>query len=651
MFRLMWAMFLFIACGTAHAASDVVPPPPTTQAVQKPTLAAFAELPFIEQAEISPDGRRMAGLLGVGGLQRIAILNIFDRTETSPSVIIPDGTQASWVRWVNDDNIIVGLTALVPLDTNKAYVSRVIAVNRQTGKLTKLLWDMNGQNAADIVWTPSDGSNRILIAAQSTIYTNFEGFWPAVFSVDVTNGHKKSVVTSHNDVIGWAADSSGTVRAGFGYVDATRTSRLIYRRTGKDGFTTVDRANLRQRETLIAPFMFLPGDHALVMHDDEKGQTTIYEVDLTTQKEVKTVFAPKPGTDVESVILSGDNSTLLGVRTSDAASGVEWLDPKLAELQAQFDKAVPDASVNIESLSNDRSKMLVRVAAADMPGRLYYYDVAEGRLQRFANINDKLGGKHLAPVKLIHYKARDGLDIEAILTLPAGRTSKKLPFIVMPHGGPWAQDTLRYDYWAQFLANSGYAVLQPNFRGSTGYGTDFSRKGEGQMGLAMQDDVTDGVRWAVSQGIADEKRLCIVGASYGGYAAMWGIIKDPDLYRCAISISGVASLRREVNDFGSFLHGGLYKDQWQRMTPDFAAVSPIKAVERIKVPLMLIHGKKDVTVDHGQSSSMYAAMLKAGKAVEFVSIPLADHYFTRQADRVTLLTSIHSFLARNNPAD
>jgi dienelactone hydrolase len=650
MFRLIWAVLLSLGCGAAHAATDAVTSTPTSPPAQKPTLAAFAELPFIEQAEISPDGRRMAGLLGIGGAQRVAILHIFDRTEKSASIAIPDGTQASWVRWINDDNIIIGLTALVPLDTDKAYVSRAIAVNRQTGKLTKLLWDMNGQNAADIIWTPTDGSSQILIAAQSTIYTNLEGFWPAVFRVDVTTGHKKSVVSSHNDVLGWAADSSGTVRAGFGYVDATRTSRLIYRRTGKDGFITVDRANLRQRETLTEPFLFLPGDHALVMHDDEKGITNIYEVDLTTQKEVKTVYAPKPGKDVASVILSSDSSTLLGVRTSDATSGVDWLDPKLAELQAQFDKAVPDATVNIESFSNDRSKMLVRVAAADMPGRLYYYDIADGRLQRIAAINEKLGGKHLSPVKLVHYKARDGLDIEAILTLPAGRDPKKLPFIVMPHGGPWAQDTLRYDYWAQFLANSGYAVLQPNFRGSTGYGTDFTRKGEGQMGLAMQDDVTDSAKWAVSQGIADEKRMCIVGASYGGYAAMWGIIKDPDQYRCAISISGVASLRREVNDFGSYLHGGLYKDQWQRMTPDFAAVSPIKAIDRIKVPLMLIHGKKDVTVDHGQSSSMYAAMLKAGKKVEFVSIPLADHYFTRQADRVTLLTSIESFLARNNPA-
>jgi dipeptidyl aminopeptidase/acylaminoacyl peptidase len=170
------------------------------------------------------------------------------------------------------------------------------------------------------------------------------------------------------------------------------------------------------------------------------------------------------------------------------------------------------------------------------------------------------------------------------------------------------------------------------------------------MGFAMQDDITDGVKWAVNQGIADAKRVCIVGASYGGYAAMWGIAKDPDLYRCAISISGVAALRREVNDFGGKLRGNLYKMQWQEMTPDFNAVSPINAIAKIKTPLMLIHGKRDVTVDHVQSQKMFNAMTKADKSVEFVSLPLADHYFTREADRIKLLSSMEAFLAKHNPA-
>jgi dipeptidyl aminopeptidase/acylaminoacyl peptidase len=203
----------------------------------------------------------------------------------------------------------------------------------------------------------------------------------------------------------------------------------------------------------------------------------------------------------------------------------------------------------------------------------------------------------------------------------------------------------------QFLANRGYAVLQPNFRGSTGYGTDFLHAGDGQLGLAMQDDVTDGVKWAIGEGLADAHRVCIVGASYGGYAAMWGIAKDPDQYRCAISIAGVSSVKREVNSFAAALNSNMNRDTWERMAPDFDAVSPINAVDRIKTPLLLIHGKKDVTVPYVQSSKMNDRMHKAAKTVEFLSLPLADHYYTRQDDRVALLKAIEAFLARYNPAD
>jgi dipeptidyl aminopeptidase/acylaminoacyl peptidase len=317
----------------------------------------------------------------------------------------------------------------------------------------------------------------------------------------------------------------------------------------------------------------------------------------------------------------------------------------------QLEKSVPSAGVRIESLSSDRTRMLVRIGAPDMPGQLSFLDLKDGVLHKLAFFNEAIGARHLAPVKLVHYEARDGLKIEAVLTLPVGREPKGLPLVVMPHGGPWAQDTLEYDYWVQFLANRGYAVLQPNFRGSTGYGSKFLHAGDGQLGLAMQDDVTDGVKWAVSQGLADAHRVCIVGASYGGYAAMWGIVKDPDQYRCAISIAGVSALKREVNDFASSTTENISRDAWERMAPDFNAVSPINAVDRMKTPLLLIHGKKDITVAYVQSSKMYDRMRKAGKTVEFVGIPLADHHFARQEDRVTLLSAMEAFLAKYNPAD
>lgn len=658
MLRKYWRIMLAVAAlivssqvtaqSTAPAATGNKP---ALDANGRIPVADFARLPFISRPRLSPNGTVLAGLFNKQGNQVIGMLNLMNKADHPIFVGLPEDTQAATLQWVNDDNLLVTLYALQPVDTERWVVTRLIAINRQTGKLTRILWNSGGQNASDVIWIASDGKPEIMVAAQDSIFLG-EAFWPAVWRVDVETGKSKSVLKGRPGVMDWFADSTGMVRAGEVYNDDSRTFRLLYRGPGGGNFKTVDRADTRRNESLTRPFLFLPGtDHALTIHDNDEGQSAIFEVDMLTQQDVRTVYSAPAGSEVESVTVSNDGKTLLNASYAGRTSGVHWFDADMAEVQSAIDKSVPNRRVDIVSMSADRSRMLIVIDRADHPGALYYFDVAGDKLQRIASFNEGLGTAPLNPVKMISYKARDGLEIEAVLTLPKGREAKNLPAVVLPHGGPWAQDTLDYDYLAQFIASRGYAVIQPNFRGSTGYGTQFLRKGEGQLGLAMQDDVSDALTWLVGQGIADPKRACIVGASYGGYAAMWGIAKTPDQYRCAISIAGVANLRREVNDFGSALRGKLYRDAWVRMTPDFAAVSPINAVDRIKVPLLLIHGKKDITVNFNQSESMYKKMLGAGKQVELVPLPLADHYFTREADRITLLSSIEAFLLRHNPPD
>ena len=647
-------MLTMTAVATTASPPDASAPAPAAAAAQpaeRLPVTVFGQPPLVQHARISPDGTHWAGLFGNNGSKMVVIFNLFDKTENRAHFTLPDGVEARWLHWVNSENVLIGVVTLQEVLHRDMYVTRTVAVNRTTGKVNNLLWDLEGQLAGEVVWWPHDNSNAVLIAAQNSIYAE-DDFWPAVYRVDVTTGRFSIIVPPHSGVTDWAADNTGTVRVGVGYNDLNRTSRLLYRSGGgNDSFRVVDHADARKRESLALPFLFLPGgDHALVVHDNERGLPGIYETDLATQTDVRKIYEASAG-EIDTAITSADGTTLLGVNESSLHSGTHWLDKKMANLQAELDKSLPDSRVEIISMSSDQTAMLVHVSDAGMPGAIYYFSLKEGILRRLAYINQELGSRHLAPMQAISYKARDGLDIEAILTLPVGRAPHKLPFIVLPHGGPWAQDGLGYDYWVQFLVNRGYGVLQPNFRGSTGYGTGFTRKGEGQLGLAMQDDVTDAVKWAVAQGLADTSRVCIVGGSYGGYAAMWGIAKDPEQYRCAISISGVSMLRREVNDFAKTLNGNESTDAWNRMTPDFDAVSPINAVDRIKTPLLLIHGKKDITVDQIQSVKMYDRMSKAGKTVEFVSIPLADHYYTRQEDRVALLTAMENFLAKYNPAD
>lgn len=633
---------------TPALASNPEPSSGTRSFTPLPT-SAFAELPFVENARLSPDGTHMAGLFGVRGQQHIAITPVRGDRSKAVFVGMPNETEAAWINWVGDDNIIVALYALLPVEADRWYISRLISINRSSGKITQIMWDSGGQNAADVLWIPTNGGTEILLAAQNSIYSNTPEFWPTVYRIDVTTGRKKIVERGRPNVMNWGADQQGRVRIGIGYRDDKTRSTLLYRPDGEGLLRVIDKANLGEEEELVIPFQFLPGsDRGLVVKEMKDGRSAVVEIDIPTGDEVRTVHADD---DVEGVVLGANGSKLLGVTTSNRDERLRWLDPAIAAYQKTLEEASPQSVVSIESFSADQTKMLVRFSTPDNPGLLFFYDASTEELLRLAAMNETIGGKRLSRAKLVQYKARDGLEIEGVLTMPRGRADKNLPLIVMPHGGPWAHDELSYDYWAQFLAERGYAVLQPNFRGSTGYGAEFEKAGQGQMGFAMQDDVTDGVRWAISAGVADPKRVCIVGASYGGYAAMWGIVKDPEVYRCAISINGVANLRREVNDFGGAMRERLYRQQWQKMTPDFAAVSPINAIARITTPLLLIHGKKDVTVDHGQSARMYSAMSKAGKAVEFVSVPLADHYLTRAADRVTLLTSIENFLAKHNPAD
>jgi dipeptidyl aminopeptidase/acylaminoacyl peptidase len=293
---------------------------------------------------------------------------------------------------------------------------------------------------------------------------------------------------------------------------------------------------------------------------------------------------------------------------------------------------------------------LLRATNPSEPGLRYLYDVTKKSITELEYDYAGLGATNAPYRTTIKYTARDSLAIEAFLTVPRGVDPKNLPTIMLPHGGPWAQDDVNYDYLAAFLANRGYAVLQPNFRGSTGYGKAFLDKGNGQWGLTMQDDLTDGVEWLVKNGISDKARICILGGSYGGYAALMGAVKTPDLFKCAISINGVSDILKLLKgDTGGFkeevtarLIGDLDKDYERLKT-----TSPYYNVEKITAPILLIHAKDDQRVDYRQSTRMRDKLLTAGKPVEYVEIADGEHFLENEAARTTYLTAVENFLAKH----
>lgn len=635
-----WVLGLVLAAFAAPLAAETKPSAPLP-------IADFAQLPFMQDPELSPDGTKVAARLAVGGKQVFAIIPLGGK----PLMIGLGDSDLNWWSWVSDEWLVAGIGDSTKVEGEDWYIRRAIGISATTAKITKLLFREAAQGADDVLWLARDGSPRILLAAQRSIYVNRSEFWPAVFEIDVSTGRAKDVVNGRPGVMSWYADAGGAVRMGVGYDDASRRSRLLYRDGGKGAFRVADTAREGKGESLTLPALFLgePGK-AVAFHEDDGGFNALYELDLPTLAPGRKLFGAQ-GFDVDGIVSDATGAAVAGVHYTADAAQVHWFDPTLAKVQSELDKAVgANRRARIVSLSRNRQGMIVHVGAPDYPGAYYFFDTAVGTMKLFAHVSQTLKSVRLGPVKTIRYKARDGLEIPAVLTLPAGRDARALPLIVMPHGGPRARDAEEWDWWVQFLADRGYAVIQPNYRGSTGYGAKFRDAGDGEWGLKMQDDLNDAVEHLAKAGIADPKRVCVVGASYGGYAAMRAAQRDGARYRCAVSFAGVSDLAHLARFDSRSIYGNSARAYLKEQAPDFRSVSPINFAAEFTAPILLVHGAKDLRVPVKQSREMAERLRKAGKPHAYVEQPLGDHHFSRETDRVEFLARLEAFLKEHNPA-
>ncbi len=608
----------------------------------------FAALPFIQRPSLSPDGTKVAALVDARGKQYFAIMPLIGEGN-APRLLGIGDNDINWWRWVNDEWLVLGIGSVTQVEGNEWYVRRAVAVNVDAKTIKPLLFKQAAQNADDLLWTATDGSPRILLALQKSIYSNNEGFWPEVVEVNVATGKFKRVVAPRPGVVDWYADGAGVVRLGVGASEDGRQIRLLYRPNEKAMFKTLDRANLRKGEKLVVPALFLQDPNTAIAFSDKDGFSSLYRLDLNSLEYGEKIFG-REGYDIDRITIGDNGSKLLGVKVTEEAERTYWLDPDMAEVQGALDQSVPGRKATIVSMDRPRQRLLVHVGAPDRPGAYFFFDRDVGVMHRFAGVMSTLDKAKLNPVSTIRYRARDGLEIMAVLTLPTGRPSKDLPLVVMPHGGPFARDSETFDWWSQFLAERGYAVVQPNYRGSSGLGSSFAEKGEGQWGLAMQDDLNDAVAHLAKAGIADPRRVCMVGASYGGYAAMRAAQRDGALYKCAVSYAGVSDLGAMIRHDSRFLHSGARKDWIKEQAPDVRAVSPIHFADQFSIPILISHGKEDRRVPVRQSREMVEKLRKAGKPVSYVEQPEGDHHFSRAADRLEFLTALENFLAEHNPA-
>ncbi|WP_343528724.1 S9 family peptidase [Sphingomonas sp.] len=622
--------------------------PPSSSAAAGPLpVEAFAALPEFESPALSPDGTRIAGKRALNGKQYLMVAPLIKGEGKTALAALSDKVDVNWWRWVNDQWLIVGLGSQDIIQGDEYYVTRLIGISADMTKMVKIDWDNSGLRADEVLWTAKDGTPRILFAKQTGIYS-MPDVYPSVYEADVSTGRVKRIASSQTNVWDWYADGQGQLRMGVRYNDDTRQKSLLYRQSNDEPFRTIARADGRKSESVLVPSIFRADGTALAI-DDSDGYDALYEVTLPDLK-LGRKLSTLDGYDIDGVIPNPTGDDISAIRYTDQYYHDAWTDPHLKELQEMVDKAVAPRRAEIVSWNRARTRFLIEVGGPTTPGALYYWDTDFGTMQWLSWDNPQLKGRRLSPVRTLRYPARDGTSIEAVLTMPRGKGDKNLPLIVMPHGGPFARDAESWDWWSQYLAELGYVVVQPNYRGSSGYGTAFAKKGEGEWGLKMQDDLNDAVTYLAKEGIADPKRVCMVGASYGGYAAMRAAQRDGGLYRCAVSYAGVSDLQAMKRYDSRFLFSKTREDWLHKQAPDYRAVSPRFGAASMTMPLLIVHGKADKRVPVNQSRMMVAALKAAGKPVNYIEQPLADHHFTRAEDRLEFLKAMAAFLAEHNPA-
>jgi len=651
-----WATALLVllaACGASVALGSA-----QTPAAQHVAVAAGADGPpplipaavFARSAEysdpdLSPLGAQIVARTTIDGREQIVVHSLV--TGQAKLIPLPADAQVDWFEWAGENRVLVGLGWSELLEGEETYVTRLLVFDLATGS-AQVLGDRFGGPAGDDVLYVDPAGQWLLLSMQETWNE-----YPAVFRYDLATGEYTEAVKPKANVWEWYADTDGVVRAGVGYLK--QSWFMLYRSGADQPFRKLGNWSYADEAAGFDLLGIASGtDQGYLLADGKTGRYALYRYNFSTQKLGELMYE-NPTNDVEDYTLSRDGRRVMAVAFTDDRERVLWLDPEMRALQQQLEARFPGMTVLFESQDERRERFIVWVGGANDPGSYYFYVPSANLLQRIAQINAQIDPRQLADTEYTRYRARDGLEIPAYLTLPQGREPRGLPLIVLPHGGPYyVRDLLGYDPEVQFLANRGYAVLQPNFRGSSGYGTEFAAQGEGQWGRAMQDDLDDGVDWLAQRGVIDPRRVCVVGSSYGGYAALWAVTRNPERYRCAASFAGVTDVARQLR-YQSHGLSGAERNDWQATVRgkrgfDLDSISPLKQAGRLTRPVLLAHGDADKTVLYRQSTSYRDALQKAGKSYEFIAYPGEDHGFENPDNLADWLTRLETFLARHNPA-
>ena len=467
------------------------------------------------------------------------------------------------------------------------------------------------------------------------------------YRLNVNNGELEMIAENPGNISEWMTDHDGKLRVAL-TSDGVNTS-LLYRDSESEKFQTILTTDFK---VSVSPLFFTFDNKNLYVSSNRgRDKSGIFEFNISKVEEGKLIFEHDQ-VDVSRLMYSRKRKVLTGVSYTVAKNDMVFFDAWREDIQKKLETKFPEYEVGITSFSKDETKAIVVTYSDRSRGTYYYYDVETNKLTSLGKVSPWLDEDHMAEMRPVEYKSRDGLTIHGYLTLPKGSAGKNLPVVINPHGGPWTRDSWGYRSEIQFLANRGFAVFQMNYRGSTGYGREFWEISFKQWGKTMQDDITDGVKWLIDEGIADPNRIAIYGASYGGYATLAGLAFTPDLYACGVDYVGVSSLFTFMESMPPYWE--LYRSMLYEMVghPEddqelLASASPLLHIDKIKAPLFIAQGANDPRVKKSESDQIVEALKTAGIDVPYMVKDDEGHGFYNQENQFDFYREMEKFLQKH----
>ncbi|MFL6751681.1 MAG: alpha/beta hydrolase family protein [Sphingomicrobium sp.] len=623
---------------------------------------AFGARESVRSVEVSPGGNKL--LYIAAGPKAMSVAQYVDiGTHATKAVAASTGEPETiyWCGFGSDTQVICKYGGYGRLDNDIVGFSRVVAVSANGGKPRQLGQPENFYNPVmrqydgDVLdWLP-DSPGSVLMArayaaererAGSHIRDTREGL--AVDRIDLDTLKATQVESGRSDVSGYMTDGRGTVRMMEAPVargedkELTGKVRFKYRVIGSKDWRDFGEYNVQDHSGVYPLAVEAESDSVFVLKR-LNGRDALYRVKLDGSG-ATTLVAANPNVDIDGVVRIGRGLRVIGYTYATEGRHVVYFDPEFDRLSSSLGKVLPGRpAINFDGASADGSKLIVLASSDTNPGTFYLFDKKTKHLDEIAPVRPELAGRTLAEVQPVRIPAAGGVEIPGYLTLPAGKPAKNLPAIVLPHGGPSARDEWGFDWLAQFLASRGYAVIQPNYRGSAGYGEQW----EGANGFKDWEtaisDISASARYLAAQGIADPNRLAILGWSYGGYAALQSAAVQPDLYKAAVAIAPVTDLsllKAQAENFTSRRIVQTFVGQGAHIV----AGSPVRRAEAIKAPVLLVHGDLDANVGIQHSEKMLAALQGAGRKADLLRFKGLDHQLDDSNARAEMLTRIGQFL-------